>query len=97
MTLWRHDQVKPKEGGDLHITVVFRDQWGRVQNGPIDHHCTYYFSPTRKFHYGWKYGLWAESRDSPDLGAQILLFEQFKHDRTRLGLYDVRVSDRMYS
>ena len=96
MVVWRHDLIKPKEG-DLHITVIFRDQWGKVQNGPIDHHCTYFFSPTVKYHYGWKFGLWAESRDSPNLEAQILLFEQFKHDRTRLGLYDVRVTDRMYS
>ena len=96
MVVWRHDLIKPEEG-DLHITVIFRDQWGKVQNGPIDHHCTYFFSPTVKFHYGWKFGIWAESRDSPNLEAQILLFEQFKHDRTRLGLYDVRVTDRMYS
>ena len=96
MVVWRHDDIKAKRG-DLHLTVFFRDQWGKVQNGPVDHHCTYYFSPNQKYHYGWKYGLWAESRDSPDLGAQILLFEQFKHDRARLGLYDSRVIRRMYS
>ena len=96
MLLWRHDDIKVTQG-DLHITVIFRDQWGKVQNGPVDHHSTYYFSPTRKYQYGWRFGEWADSRDSPNRGAQILLFEQFKFDRARLGLYDARVIRRMYS
>ena len=95
MTLWRHKDIKSKIGGDLHITVIFRDRWGKVQNGPVDHHATLFFNKRVKFHYGWKYGNWAESRDSPILDAQICLFEQFKIDRRNL--YDRRIINRMWS
>ena len=94
MTLWRHDLVRTIPGADLHITVCFRDRAGRVQNGPIDHHSTL-FLPGSKYHYGWKYGDFAEPRDSPHLESQILLFELFKHERHHF--YDNRVINRMYS
>ena len=93
MTLWRHDFVQAY-GADLHITVCFRDFRGR-QNGPIDHHSTLFHSAGSKYHYGWKYGQFAEPRDSPCLEAQILLFELFKHERHQL--YDSRVIRRMFS
>ena len=94
MTLWRHDFVQAY-GADLHITVCFRDFRGRIQNGPIDHHSTLFHSAGSKYHYGWKYGQFAEPRDSPCLEAQILLFELFKHERHQL--YDCRVIRRMFS
>ena len=94
MTIWRHDLVQA-DGADLHITVCFRDWARHVRNPPIDHHSTLYFTDGSKFHYGWKFGIFHETRDSPCLEAQILLFELFKYERSRL--YDRRVIDRMYS
>ena len=96
MTLWRHTSWPSHPDYDCHITVIFRDAFGTVQHCPVDHHATFFFRErNQKWHYGWVYGSWTEQRESPEYGAMISLFQQFRDDRHQF--YSAHIVNRMYS
>lgn len=96
MTLWRHTGWPSHPDYDCHITVVFRDHFGTVQQCPVDHHSTFFHRQRNsKWHYGWVYGYWTEEKESPEIEKMMTLFEQFRQDRSQF--YSQSIIARMYS
>lgn len=91
MCIWYHDNFPSRNGYNVHVTVIYNDNYGQIRNGRIDVHSTIWRGSARnKLHYGWCSDsngneVWHDlSYADPDNKAVIALLHQFHFDKRQL-------------